>query len=59
MLRHENILRVVKFSVRRIYDTLNDTRLQIEQDRSRYVMIVIGLIEKHVLTIVALGGEFF
>ena len=51
MLRHEDVLRIVELRVGRVDDALDDTRLQIEQDRARNVMVVVSLVEEDVLSV--------
>jgi len=59
LLRHEEILWVIKIGVLAILDVVDDTWLEVDQQSAGYVMLVICLVEEDVLPVFALSGKGF
>ena len=53
------VLRVVEAGVQAILDAIDNTRLQIDQQSTRNVMLIVSLIEEDIFTVVALRGVLF
>jgi hypothetical protein len=52
------VLRVVELRVERVLDALDDSRLQIDQERPRDIVFIVGLVKEDILPVVALSGVF-
>ena len=56
MPRHKEILRVVEVRVEPVLNAVDDSRLQVDEERAWDVMLVIRLIEEDIFAVVALRG---
>ena len=54
MPRDKEVLRVVQIRVEAILDTVDHSGLQVDEQGSRNVMLVVRLVEEHILAVVAL-----
>lgn len=55
-LADEDIFRIEEISVALALDHVDHAGLQVEQQSSRNVMVIVGLVEKNILPIVSLRG---
>lgn len=53
---NKEVLLVVQISVGRGLDAVYDSRLQVDHDVSRDVVLVVGLVEEHIFAIIACVG---
>lgn len=59
MARHEEVFRVVKVGVEAVLDAVDDSRLEINEERARDIMLVIRLVEEDIFPVVSLSRVFF
>ena len=52
--RHEEVLRVVEPSVQAVLNTVDHARLQVNQQRPWYVVLVVSLVEEDIFSVVSL-----
>mmetsp|Transcript_38777 Transcript_38777/g.37120 ORF Transcript_38777/g.37120 Transcript_38777/m.37120 type:complete len:89 (-) Transcript_38777:38-304(-) len=55
MLSHIKVLRIIEIRVQAILNPIDDSGLQINEERSRDVVLVVSLVEEHILPVVSLG----
>jgi hypothetical protein len=58
MLCNVEVLWVVQILVEPILDCVDDTGLQIDEERARDVVFIISLVEENILSIISLGRIF-
>jgi hypothetical protein len=58
MIRNEDILMIVEISIFTILDAVNHSRLEVDQQCSWYVVLIISLIEKHIFPVTSLNTHF-
>jgi len=58
MLGDIEVLRVVQVLVETILDCVDDTGLQVDEERARYVVLIISLVEENILSVISLGRIF-
>jgi len=56
MLSDVEVLRVVEVLVGSTLNRVDDSRLQVDEERARNIVLVVSLVEKDVLAVVALHG---
>lgn len=59
MLGNVEILRIVEIRVEAILNGVDDSRLQVNQEGTRDVMLVIRLVEEHIFAVVSLRRVLF
>lgn len=58
MLGDVEVLWVVQVLVEPILDSVDDTGLQVDEERARDVVLIISLVEENILSVISLGGIF-
>ena len=59
MIGHKEVLWIVQVGIESVLNTVDDSWLEINEDRPWNVMLIISLIEEHIFTIVAISCIFF
>ena len=59
MIGHKEVLWIVQVGIESVLNTVDDSWLEINEDRPWNVMLIISLIEEHIFTIVAISCVFF
>lgn len=59
MLGDVEVLRVVEIGVQAVLDAVDHSRLQIDQQSARDVVLIIRLVEKDIFPVITLRGVFF
>ena len=55
MLGNVEVLWVVQVLVEPILDCVDDTGFQVDEERARYVVLIISLVEEYILPVISLG----
>ena len=58
MLGDIEVLWVVQVLVEPILDGVDDTGLQVDEERARYVVLIISLVKEDILPVISLGRIF-
>ena len=58
MLGDVEVLWIVQVLVEPILDCVDDTGLQVDEERARYVVLIISLVEENILPVISLGRIF-
>lgn len=53
---HVDVFLIVQISVFSCSDLIDDSRLEVDENAAGDVLMIVGLIEKYILTIVAFSG---
>jgi len=56
---HEEVFRVIQVGIKPVLDAVDDTRLQVDHKCARNIMLVVGLIEEDIFSIVSLSRVLF
>jgi hypothetical protein len=59
MLGDVEVLRVVKITVKTVLDAVNDSRLEIDQERARDIVLIICLVEKDIFSVISVSCVVF